>query len=189
MPYVACALIVVQLLLVLVSWIWSAAMPDSGVRSMLSGEGIRWFLGHSAEMLATPLLVWLLLLAAAIGCMVRSGLLKIHRSFRASRARIITLLFLVAYIGIVLLLTVAPHAILLSASGTLWPSPFSASLVPVVAFGLLAAAVLYGMVAGTFQMLEDVYDALLYGLRLAAPYLLFYILLAQLYFSLLFIFG
>jgi aminobenzoyl-glutamate transport protein len=59
----------------------------------------------------------------------------------------------------------------------------------VVAFGLLSAAVLYGMVAGIFQTLEDVYDALLYGLRLAAPYLLFYILLAQLYFSLLFIFG
>ncbi len=189
LPYVACALIVVQLLMVLVSWIWSAAVPDSGVRSMLSGEGIRWFLGHSAEMLATPLLVWLLLMAASIGCMMQSGVLKKHHSFRAGRARVITLLFLVGYVGVVLLMTVVPHAVLLSASGNLWPSPFSASLFPVVAFGMLMASVIYGIIAGTFMSLADIYESLLNGLRLAAPFLMFYILLTQLCNSLIFIFG
>ena len=82
-----------------------------------------------------------------------------------------------------------PHAVLLSATGTLWPSPFSASLVPVMAFALLSAAVLYGIVAGTFASLADVYHALLDGLRLSAPLLLFYILLAQLFFSLCFVFA
>ncbi len=67
LPVTAGVLVLAQLLLMLVSWIWSAAVPASGVRSMLSSEGIRWFFGHFAEMLATPLLVWILLLAAAYG--------------------------------------------------------------------------------------------------------------------------
>ena len=45
----ALALVLAQLLLMLGSWLWSAALPLSGVRSMLSGEGIRWFLGHFAD--------------------------------------------------------------------------------------------------------------------------------------------
>jgi len=189
LPHIALALVVVQLLLMLVSWIWSAAVPDSGVRSMLSSEGIRWFLGRFADLLATPMLVWLLLIAAAYGCVVRSGVFSIQRSYRAGRARIITVLFVAVYVCIVLLLTVAPHAVLLSASGSLWPSPFSASLVPVLAFGFLSAAILYGIVADTFQTLADVYDAVVDGLRQSAPFLLFYILVVQLYNVLLFVFD
>ena len=188
LPHIALALVVALLMLMLVSWIWSAAVPDSGVRSMLSSEGIRWFLGHFADLLATPVLVWLLLAASAYGCARHSRLFNIQRSYRAGRARVITLLFVVVYVGIVLLLSIAPHAVLLSASGSLWPSPFSASLVPVLAFGFLSAAIIYGTVADTFQTLSDVYDALIDGLRQAAPYLLFYILVGQLYYVLLFVF-
>ena len=122
LPQIALTLVLAQLLLMLGSWLWSAALPLSGVRSMLSGEGIRWFLGHFAEIVASPVLVWLLLLAMAYGAVVRS--------------RGVSVVFLVIYVGIVLLLTVVPHAVLLSASGLLWPSPFSASLVPLVAFGV-----------------------------------------------------
>jgi aminobenzoyl-glutamate transport protein len=189
LPYVACALIVVQLLLVLVSWIWSAAVPASGVRSLLSGEGIRWVLGQFAQLLATPVLVWILLLAAAFGSIRASGMLKWQHTYRASRARIVTVLFLVVYIGIILLMTAIPHAVLLSADGSLWPSPFSASLVTLVSFGLMASALIYGTVAGSFLSLADVTQALVRGIQWAAPLLLLYILLAQLYFSLRFVFS
>ena len=188
LPMVAGVLMLVQLLLMLVSWIWSAAVPASGVRSMLSNEGIRWFLGHFAEMLATPLLVWILLLAAAYGCVVRSGLLRGQRSYRAQRARVVTILFAVVYVGIVLLMTVVPHAVLLSADGSLWPSPFSSSLVPLVSFGIVAAALIYGTVSGSFLTLGHAVQSLVKGLQSAAPLLLLYILLAQLYFSLSFVF-
>ena len=177
-----------QLLLMLVSWIWSAAVPASGVRSMLSSEGIRWFFGHFAEMLATPLLVWILLLAAAYGCVVSSGLLRGQRAYRAQRARVVTMLFAVIYVGVVLLMTVVPHAVLLSADGTLWPSPFSSSLVPLVSFGIMAAALIYGTVSGSFLTLGHAVVSLVRGLQSAAPLLLLYILLAQLYYSLSFVF-
>ena len=44
-PYMALVLVLAELVLILVSWLLSAALPNSGVRSMLSGEGIRWFKG------------------------------------------------------------------------------------------------------------------------------------------------
>ena len=188
LPVAAGVLVLAQLLLMLVSWIWSAAVPASGVRSMLSSEGIRWFFGHFAEMLATPLLVWILLLAAAYGCVVSSGLLRGQRAYRAQRARVVTMLFAVIYVGVVLLMTVVPHAVLLSADGSLWPSPFSSSLVPLVSFGIMAAALIYGTVSGSFLTLGHAVQSLVRGLQSAAPLLLLYILLAQLSFSLSFVF-
>lgn len=179
-PYIALGLALAQLLLILTSWVWSAAMPLSGVRSMLSSEGIRWYLGHFAELMASPFLVWLLLGAMAYGAVVRCRSLQ-GNSYRSSRARLISMVFLVIYVGVVLLLTVSPHAVLLSASGLLWPSPFSASLVPITVFGILLAAILYGVVAGTFQTLSEVYDSLVYGLRQCAPLLPIYVLFMQLF--------
>lgn len=176
-----------QLLLVLGSWVLSAALPMSGIRSMLSGEGIRFFLGHFADLLATPLLVWLLLLAMAYGIVLRSGILSGARSFRSRRARLIALLFAAAYVAVVLLMALAPHAVLLSASGTLWPSPFSASLVPLTAFGLAMAAAVYGIVAGTITSLTDIYESFVDGLRRAAVLLPICLLLVLIYESLCFI--
>ena len=188
LPHVALALVFAELLLILVSWIMSAAMPMSGVRSLLSSEGIRWFLGHFADMLATPVLVWLLLLAMAWGCLHRCGILDVRHTYRSRRAWWLSVVFMVLYIGVVLLLTLMPHAVLLSVSGSLWPSPFSASLIPVAGFGLLSTGIVYGVIAGSFQSLTDIYESLLHGLRQAAPLLLFYFLLTQFYESLCFVF-
>ena len=171
LPHIALVLVLAQLLLVLGSWVLSAALPMSGIRSMLSGEGIRFFLGHFADLLATPLLVWLLLLAMAYGVVLRSGILSGARAFRSRRARLTALLFAVAYVAVVLMMAIAPHAVLLSASGTLWPSPFSASLVPLTAFGLAMAAAVYGIVAGTITSLTDIYESFVDGLRRAAALL------------------
>lgn len=187
LPYIALTLTVGELLLVLGSWILSAALPMSGIRSMLSGEGIRFFLGHFADLLATPLLVWLLLLAMAYGVVLRSGVISGARSFRSSRARLIALLFAAAYLAVVLLMALVPHAVLLSASGTLWPSPFSASLVPLTAFGLAMVAAVYGIVAGTITSLADIYESFVDGLRRAAALLPICILLVLICESLYFI--
>lgn len=186
-PYIALALAAGELLLVLGSWILSAALPMSGIRSMLSGEGIRFFLGHFADLLATPVLVWVLLLAMTYGVVLRSGILSGRRSFRSSRARLTASLFAAAYLAVVLLMTLVPHAVLLSASGTLWPSPFSASLVPLIAFGLAMVAAVYGIVAGTITSLADIYDSFVDGLRRAAALLPICLLLVLICESLYFI--
>ena len=186
-PHIAFLLFAAQLLLMLVSWLLAAAIPTSGVRSLLSSEGLRWFLGHFSDVLGTPLLLCLLLLLMAYGCLNGCGILHFKSSYRQRRALTITLLLLVVYVGFILLLVMMPHAVLLSATGLLWPSPFSAAVVPLFAFGITLLSAVYGYVAGSYGQMSDVYQSLIDGIRIGAPWLLFYVLLGQIYYSLLFI--
>ncbi len=190
-PYIALVLLLAEMILILVSWLLSAALPNSGVRSMLSGEGIRWFLGHFGTILATPILSWLILAAIAVGCLRSCGVFSPSSpyTYRERRALIMGGGVLLACVVSVMLLTVVPHAVLVSATGGFFPSPFSYSLIPVISFSLCAFSIVYGLIAGTYQSLRDVYDSLLYGIRWAAPCVLFYILLIQFYESLRFVFG
>ena len=67
----ASILALLQLLVVFLSWLVTAVAPQLYTRSLLSGEGIRWFLGRFADNLAHPLLVWLILIAIAWGALSR----------------------------------------------------------------------------------------------------------------------
>lgn len=187
-PHIAFALMSCQLLLMPASWLLSAAFPDSGIRSMLSGEGLRWFMGGYAHSMATPQLVWLLLLSMAAGCLHRSGLFARRASFREGRALMISLVVLLACVGVIVLLAFIPHAVLLSATGSLWPSPFSAAFIPLLAFTVMLSSAVYGLVSGRFPSLAAVCDALLHGLRGGAPLLLLYVLFLQLALSVCYVF-
>lgn len=187
LPHIAFLLFAAQLLLMLVSWLLAAAIPTSGVRSLLSSEGLRWLLGHFSDVLGTPVLLCLLILLMAYGSLKGCGILQFKSSYRQSRALIITLLLLVVYVGVIVLLVMIPHAVLLSATGSLWPSPFSAAIVPLFAFGVTLLSAVYGYVAGSYCNMSDVYQSLIDGIRSGAPWLLFYVLLGQIYYSLQFI--
>lgn len=65
--YAMFLLILAQIVLVLASWLITAAMPDVFPRSLLSPEGIRWFFGTFTANLQSPWLVWLLLISIAWG--------------------------------------------------------------------------------------------------------------------------
>lgn len=187
-PRLALVLFVAEVLLILLSWLLSAALPASGVRSILSGQGIRWFMGHFGNILATPQLSWLLLASIAAGCLKCCGLKTAKLNYRERRALFIGgALWLVCLVSMALLAMI-PHAVLLSATGDLWPSPFSYSLIPALSFSVCLFSIVYGTIAGTFQSLRDVYNALLYGIRWAAPLLLFYLLFIQFYETLMFVF-
>jgi aminobenzoyl-glutamate transport protein len=144
-------------------------------------------LGHFSDVLGTPALLCLLLLLMAYGCLKGCGILHFKSSYRQSRALIITLLLLVVYVGAIVLLVAIPHAVLLSATGSLWPSPFSAAIIPLIAFGITLLSAVYGYVAGRYRQMADVYQALIDGIRDGTPCLLFYVLAGQIYYSLQFI--
>ncbi len=187
LPHIALSLVGLQLLLMLVSWLYSAAYPASGVHSLLSSEGIRWFFGQFADNLAHPVLVWILLLAMAWGSLTKSRLLHCGSSYRERRALWMTLILALVIIGCMALLTVVPHAVLLSVVGTLWPSPFSNSIVPVIAFSIIVLSIFYGLVSDNFNNIRNAYEALLEGISKAAGVFLFYVLVMQIYESLLFV--
>ena len=83
------------------------------MRSLISSEGIRWFVGEFTYTLASPLLVWLLLALVALGCLQRSGLMSRGRGYRDWVALRVSLSFIIIYVVIICLLTLMPHAILL----------------------------------------------------------------------------
>ena len=57
-----------------------------------------------------------------------------------------------------------------------------------VAFAVVLLSTCYGMISGRLDNLRDVYEALLDGLRSAAPLFLFYVLVVQIYESLIYVF-
>lgn len=179
---------VAELLLVILSWLLSATRLD-GVRSLISSEGIRWFVGEFTYTLASPLLVWLLLALVALGCLQRSGLMSRGRGYRDRVALRVSLSFMIIYVVIICLLTLMPHAILLSVTGSLFPSAFSRALVPIICFGVGVLSISFGMVSGRLHTLTDILDALTFGLQQGAPLIILYIMFFQFYASLLFVFG
>ena len=179
---------VAELLLVILSWLLSATRLD-GVRSLISSEGIRWFVGGFTYTLASPLLVWLLLVLVALGCLQRSGLMSRGRGYRDRVALRVSLSFMIIYVVIICLLTLMPHAILLSVTGSLFPSAFSRALVPIICFGVGVLSISFGMVSGRLHTLTDILDALTFGLQQGAPLIILYIMFFQFYASLLFVFG
>ena len=179
---------VAELLLVILSWLLSATRLD-GVRSLISSEGIRWFVGEFTYTLASPLLVWLLLALVALGCLQRSGLMSRGRGYRDRVALRVSFPFIIIYVVIICLLTLMPHAILLSVTGSLFPSAFSRALVPIICFGVGVLSISFGMVSGRLHTLTDILDALTFGLQQGAPLIILYIMFFQFYASLLFVFG
>jgi len=182
------ALAIAEVVLVLLSWLLSATMTE-GVRSLLSSEGMRWFFGSFVSMLESPCLVWLLLLAMAGGCLWKSGLLSMRLSgYRERVALRITIALFLLYVLLVVALTAVPHALLLSATGQLFPSPFSRALVPILSFGMLLLSIAYGLTLGRFTSFADIVDSLSFGIQMAAPLFILYVFIFQFYESLRFVF-
>ena len=185
--------VIAETLLVILSWLLSA-MRVEGVRSLLSSEGIRWFFSSFSDLIASPVLVCLLVLMCALGCLQKSRVTTIFSgkksiNFRDRLALYVALAFLLIYVVIILLLTLMPHAILLSATGHLFPSAFSRSLVPIIAFGISIFSVAFGLMSGVMRNLSDILQALSFGIAKGAPLLVFYLFAVQLVGCLRFVFG
>ena len=185
--------VIAETLLVILSWLLSA-MRVEGVRSLISSEGIRWFFSSFSDLVASPVLVCLLVLMCALGCLQKSRVTTIFSgkksiNFRDRLALYVALAFLLIYVVIILLLTLMPHAILLSATGHLFPSAFSRSLVPIIAFGISIFSVAFGLMSGVMRNLSDILQALSFGIAKGAPLLVFYLFAVQLVGCLRFVFG
>lgn len=200
-------LVTAQLALILLSWLITAAFPELPIRSLLSSEGVRWFFGSFTANQLTPLLAWLITAVMAVGACVRSRLWAafctkmsglLHRRDSTDgrqglhyRERIglrLALAEFMVYVVIMLLLTVVPHAILLSVTGELFPSAFSSSLIPSLSFVLIVMSLSYGVASGTVDSVARMHRVLVGGLEAGARIVPAYVIGVQLYMSLLYVF-
>ena len=187
--YAMLLLALAQIMLVLLSWLITAAMPEAFPRSMLSPEGIRWFFGSFTENMESPWLVGLLLICIAWGTLQTSGLLHFDRTiYRHRNALRLVLIELVLFVAVILLLTVVPHAILLNVMGGIEASSFSRSILPFICFAVIVMSLSFGAVSNRLQGIEAMGESLSEGIRMAAPYFVIYILANQLYSSIEYLF-
>ncbi len=189
-------LVILQVVLILASWIVTSAMPELSMRSLLSPEGVRWLFGHFIENMSSPLLVDIILLSVAIGAVSFSGLVDsvvgmVHhrkiRYFERVGLWVVVGEILTVFI-VVVLLTCVPHAILLSVTGHLFPSSFSQSLIPIISITLLACSVSFGLVSGRLSSLNQCFEAMTYGLVRFAWVLPIYVFFMELLRSIQFVF-
>ena len=190
MAWVALLLGVGQVVLILTSWLLTAAMPESFPRSLLSAEGIRWFFGRFVGNVESPLLVWLLLFSFMLGALQYSGILHYRSSeYRQRIAMRLALFEGIFFLLLILARVLVPHAILLNVMGGLLPSSFSASIVPYCCFSLMVMSVSFGVMSDRMKGVASVYEALVSGVGKMGGLLLIYVIVAQLYHSIIFLFS
>lgn len=150
--YLALGLGVAQILLMLTSWLLTAAMPEDYNRSLLSSEGIRWFFGQFQDHLASPVLVWLVLGGIAYGAFCRSGIVHYKPDeYRQRFAMGVASFELGVFVIIMLALTLLPHAILLNVMGGLFPSSFTQSIIPYTAFAVTVVCCSFGVISDNLK--------------------------------------
>jgi len=178
------ALVVAQLVLMIGSWLVMAVSPDHPVRSLLSGEGLRWMCDHSVEVMASPILVWLLLIAMAYGSLRTSKLIqcirKKNRNYRERLAWRTTIGLAILFVVLLLFLTLPPQAVLRNAEGYLYPSSFSDAFISSMAVAICVLSVVYGCLSGTLRSLREVVRCLTIGIADFLPVWLLYFLAALL---------
>ena len=189
LAWLSVVLLIVEVVLVVGSWLYAALNPESGVRSLFSSEGIRWAFGGYIHQMQSPLLVWLILAGMAYGSLRHS---RLSQSFFSSRYRqLVALRFslgtLVLYLSFVAFFAFAPHAILLSVTGNLFPSAFSDAVIPLFCFGIILMSVVYGVMSGSFPSVPSVFNALVAGISAIAPIIILYLLTTHLIYILLYI--
>lgn len=188
--YLMLALALGQVALSLLSWIITAAMPETFPRSLLSPEGIRWFFGTFTDHLASPWLVWLLLVSIAWGTLRASGLLHFDPSvYRHRNALRLVCAEVAVFVAVILLLTISPHAILLNVMGGLASSSFSRSILPYLCLMVIVASLSYGVASDRMRSLDAVATSMAEGIRSLAPLFVIYILAVQLIYSILYLLG
>lgn len=193
--YLSITLAVTNIIVIIGSWIVGAAVPSTHLRSMLSEEGIRWFVGNFAEIMGSQILVWILLASFATGVLRTSGITEVIKKiihherieYRQRLALNILVITISMIICIMAYLTLMPQAVLLGASGKLFPSSFASGIVPIILFTITITAIIYGIVSQTIRSIHQITDAICHGVSSFAPLFLIYILTAQLIYCLAFV--
>ncbi|MBF1438170.1 MAG: AbgT family transporter [Prevotella nanceiensis] len=190
--FITCSLLLLQIMVVILSWMIKTIYPDFNGRSLLSGEGVRWFLGNFTNNVASNILVWIILIGLSWGAIHASHILQVFKrshtlSYRERLGFRVVLIEIMIWFIVIVLLSFIPHAAMLSITGQLFPSSFSKSIVPLIAFIALFSSITYGLIIGRLRKGNLIIEALSNGIKQIAPYIIIYIILVQLIYSIKFV--
>ena len=174
--YIVLTLAIAQILLIFLSWLITAAAIDLPLRSLLSTASIAGGVFVHSKFYD------------ALRNAFSKGRVNTELAYRERIGLRLALVEFLLAIVIMLLLTVVPHAILLSVTGQLFPSNFSVSLIPTLSFILLVMSLSYGVTSGTINSVQKLQEMLAVGLETTAKYLPIYVFGVELYMSVLYVF-
>lgn len=189
--------VLAHILLVISSLVFSSA--GYPINNILSSEGLRWsFLNAVSNVLREPL-IYLIGFFLSWGAFKRSGLDRallrlclgmkgVPLSFRQRRALWFVLLLTILFVVMMLVLVLFPQGILVSVTGEVFPSPFSMGLMPTCMLALVLVSVTYGIIGNTLRTFHEVVQSVYCGLGEYAGWILVYIVGAQFYACLMYIF-
>lgn len=182
-PLVA-TLVIIEIVLIILSWMLSASHPELEIKSIISEQSARYFLGRYASLMATPVLACLVFIAMTYGSVRYSGILKA----RHGQAIYISIASLIVFCTLYALMSFPQHGILRSATGVLLSSssPFTRSLIPILCIIISLTSIIYGTLSGRFLTLSDACKSLFKGISDASPLFLYYILVTQIYYTVLY---
>lgn len=186
--FTSSALIVIEALLILLSWIVNVAMPEAGVRSLLSGEGLRVLLSGYISELSAGGLGLLVLMAVGGGAVVRSGFLKalFNRSsldFRHRFALQMCYAEVLIAVAAVLVMVFIPHSPMLSVTGHYYPGPLLYGLYSCLFMLLVGLSYTYAGFGGDITNYDHAADIVTYGLSHTAWIIVLYLIIVELYSS------
>lgn len=188
LAYMSMAVMVAEVFLVLGSWIVAAIWPECAIRSLIGNDGVRWLLGSFGDNVSAPAVVWILLSGGMCGMLYRSGLWQAVSHYRNTSDYERMALWIVGWEVVAMFVAVAfiafvPHAILLSAVGTLFPGMFSHSIALIIICIGCMAAVTYGCIVSRFKSAVSLFMTFCSGLAQTAPLVMFYFAISEFYCS------
>lgn len=89
--------------------------------------------------------------------------------------------FLLLYMAGMLLLLLGPHAILLSVTGHLYPSPFVSGILQTMSLGFVLTSLLYAVLSFHLRGWQECLSVLYWGIQRYDVWILISMLAAQLY--------
>lgn len=182
LEYWGCFYVLLIVLVTAISWVGNIyGLP---VKSLLTQESIRWEVRNVTANFVTSPVADILCLCMGLGLMqyggLRKDLLMTYRSVKQRRALVIVALTALAYLLAIVATIAYPHAILLSATGSVLRSPFTEGLVFILSLGCGITGLVYGIASGQIRSLKDVLSGLSYLIAHIAPYLVVLFLASQL---------
>lgn len=166
-------LLIAHLLLPPLAWLGSAAGFPLG--NLFSSEGVRWYYLHIQDCYRSPFMAVVFPVVLVFGAIERSGLSEIIKdtiskgvlslTYRQRKACLMAGTFLLLYLAGMLLLLLGPHAILLSVTGHLYPSPFVSGILQTMSLGFVLTSLLYAVLSFHLRGWQECLSVLYWGIQ------------------------
>ena len=197
-PITVVVLFVLEVIIIVASWIVSVLWPEYGFNPLISHRGIRWMVGELPGIVASPWLLVIILLGMTIGVYLAAFSKGISSSASPSTSsktskyaeRIAihaTIVVAVIFLALLTYWIAGPGTLLLSATGTFLGSSLSKGLIPLFLFFCSLLSVTFGLFSGRIPNLSALISSMVSGIEKTVPFLVLYIFLALCGYSLYFV--